>query len=74
MNPEARIELDRITSKEPEELTIMEIAFLNARRSYLRPEQRMIFKSVLKPTNQEEMDYTTPSKLDIKIEKKKKIN
>ena len=50
MNPEARDELDRITTIEPKGLTKDDIGFLKARRMYLRPEQREIYKDVLKGT------------------------
>jgi len=70
MNPEAKVELDRITSKEPRELTKEEKAFLNARSAYLRPEQKMIFRSVLRIKVDEE--YTEPESIEVKLEKKKK--
>ena len=54
MNEEAKKMLDEITLKDPSELTKDEIAFLNARRTYLRPEQRQIFSSVLAKEKKEE--------------------
>ena len=50
MNTEARDIFDRITMKVPSELTKDDIAFLKARRDYLRPEQKQIYAEILKGT------------------------
>ena len=47
MNEEARAYLDLILTKSPELLTKDEIAFLRARRTYLKPAQLEEYKSVL---------------------------
>jgi len=47
MNEEAKQELERILSMDPASLNASEIGFLKARRSYLNPEQKAIFASVL---------------------------
>jgi len=52
MDPVSREELDRITMLTPEELSLKEhagdVAFLRARRAYLRPEQAKVFEPLLK--------------------------
>lgn len=47
MNPEAQEYLNKILAKEPETLTIDEIRFLRARRSYLKNSQLEEYQSVL---------------------------
>ena len=61
MNPEAREIFDKVTMMTPRELVRKEnaysLAFLRARRSYLRPEQVEVFKELLKdldPMSEEE--------------------
>ena len=46
MNPEAKLEFDRITSKDIRELGKLDIAFLKARRSYLNPAQRLAYEGL----------------------------
>jgi len=48
MNSKARAEFDRVTAIDPKELTKDDVAFLKARRAYLRPEQKQVFSDVLK--------------------------
>ena len=48
MNPEAEVELKRIAKKSVEELTVDDIAFLQARQTYLSREEKDYFKDVLK--------------------------
>ena len=52
MNPQAQEIFDRVTMMSPEELAMKEnsyeLAFLRARSPYLRPEQREVFKELLK--------------------------
>jgi hypothetical protein len=43
-------EIDKITKKEIHELNAFQIAFLRARISYLKPEEKVKFKSILEPT------------------------
>lgn len=50
MNPQAKEIFDTLTSIMPDQLTKEEIAFVRARRDYLRPEQVEAFKSILKDT------------------------
>lgn len=47
MNPEAQAVLDDILKKTPEELSPEEIAFLRARRSYLKKSQLDEYSDVL---------------------------
>ena len=49
MNPEAIELLEKIVKKGPNELNPDERAFLRARSTYLSPEQKKIFKSILTP-------------------------
>lgn len=49
MNPEAQARLNEILKKDPSVLTEEEVAFLKARRGYLKQAQREEFKSVLEP-------------------------
>lgn len=44
---EVRERINEITMLEPEALTPADISFLRARESYLRPEQKEIYKEVL---------------------------
>ena len=46
MNPDAKLEFDRITSLDIPQLTTNDILFLKARRSYLNPAQRMAYESL----------------------------
>ena len=48
MNQEAKERLDNILKKSPEELGTEEIAFLRARRDYLKTSQVEEYSSVLK--------------------------
>jgi len=47
MDEASKKELEKILSKNPEELMYEEIQFLNARRTYLTNEQKRVFASVL---------------------------
>lgn len=49
INPEARAELDRILEIDVDELTPEEIAFLRARRDYLKKDQLEEYDSILNP-------------------------
>jgi hypothetical protein len=53
MNIEAQNELNRILSLEPAALTLDEMAFLRARRSYLNSDQVARFESVLTDEGQD---------------------
>ncbi len=47
MNTEAQEVLNDILQKNPEQLSVVEIAFLRARSGYLNNEQKRIFAAVL---------------------------
>jgi hypothetical protein len=44
---DTQVELNRITSITPRELSEYDVAFLRARKQYLRPEQVAVFSEVL---------------------------
>lgn len=58
MNEEAQKILNRITSKELNDLTPNDIIFLKARRSYLTKEQTGYFAPVLFPKKKAEVKET----------------
>ena len=49
MNPKDKELVESILVKNPEDLSIYEVAVLNARRDYLNNEQKRVFASVLRP-------------------------
>ena len=51
MNSEAQVRLDEILKKSPDTLNKDEIAFLRARRSYLKPSQLEEYASILNQTS-----------------------
>jgi len=54
MNPEAAQYLEKILNKDPRSLTPDEIAFLRARRDYLKQSQLEEYASVLHQTSEKE--------------------
>ena len=59
MDPRSQERLDNILKKNPETLTIEEIGFLRARRSYLKKIQLEEYESVLNPVTSQTSDEET---------------
>jgi len=64
MNPQAQEFLNNLLTKSPKELKPDEIAFLRARRSYLKPSQLIEYKEVLETQTSKETErpYAKKSK------------
>ena len=73
MNPEAKERLDLILTKNPESLTIDEIAFLQARRGYLKNIQLEEYASILNPSPKKEPEKE-PKKETVKKHDTPKTN
>ena len=59
MNPGAQTRLDNILKKSPEELNTEEIAFLRARRDYLKTSQVEEYDSILNPKETKPLETET---------------
>jgi hypothetical protein len=66
MNPEARAKLDEIVKKDLASLTVGDIEFLQARRSYLTPEQTIAYSSVLAKPISPEAPIADPKQIPYK--------
>ena len=66
MNPSAKEYLDKILEKSPESLNELEVKFLRARRSYLKPSQLEEYKEVLEVKEEVKVEEPKEVKEEVK--------